>query len=226
MASRRMFSLGIIDSDVFMDMPLSTQALYFHLSMRADDDGFINNPKKIKRMVGATDDDLKVLIAKGFIIPFDSGVVVIKHWRIHNYIQNDRYKETVYFNEKAQLYLEENKAYTLNKGNCVKSVSKLDTQTRLDKTSIEKTSIDKISIEQTNNGSWEGLPGGTIYEMLSDDERGILDSTFDNVLGLIDLIDDSIKGRGEQRPIKNPLKYIQVVAEAKGWPLKSKENKK
>lgn len=103
MAERRMFAKTIIDSDTFLDMPLSTQALYFHLSMRADDDGFINNPRKIQRSIGATDDDLKLLIAKQFTIPFESGVVVIKHWRLHNYIQKDRYKPTIYQDEKAQL---------------------------------------------------------------------------------------------------------------------------
>ena len=112
MAERRMFAKTIIDSDMFLDMPLSTQALYFHLSMRADDDGFINNPRKIQRMIGAADDDLKVLVMKRFILPFDSGVVVIKHWKIHNYIRNDRYKETVYLEEKAQLELKENGVYT------------------------------------------------------------------------------------------------------------------
>lgn len=113
MAERRMFAKTIIDSDAFLDMPLSTQSLYFHLSMRADDDGFINNPKKIQRMVGCADDDLRVLIAKNFIIPFESGIVVIKHWRIHNYLRSDRYKETVYTAEKAMLTVKENNAYTL-----------------------------------------------------------------------------------------------------------------
>ena len=108
-----MFAKTIIDSDAFIDMPLSTQALYFHLSMRADDDGFINNPKKIQRMIGASDDDLKMLIAKRFIIPFDSGIVVIKHWKIHNYIRGDRKKETVYPEEMALLTEKENGAYTL-----------------------------------------------------------------------------------------------------------------
>ena len=103
MAERRMFAKTIIDSDAFLDMPLSAQCLYFHLSMRADDDGFINNPKKIQRMVGAMDDDLRILIARKFIIPFESGIVVIKHWKIHNYIRSDRYKETVYQEEKAML---------------------------------------------------------------------------------------------------------------------------
>lgn len=127
-----MFAKTIIDSDAFLDMPLSTQALYFHLSMRADDDGFINNPKKIQRMIGATDDDLKLLVAKNFIIPFESGVVVIKHWKIHNYIQKDRYKETVYQEEKAFLTTKENNAYTLDT-QCIHDVYNSDTQVRLGK---------------------------------------------------------------------------------------------
>ncbi|WP_415330930.1 hypothetical protein [Clostridium perfringens] len=114
MAERRMFSKTIIDSDIFLDMPLSTQALYFHLSMRADDDGFVNNPRKIQRMIGCGDDEIKLLIAKQFIIPFESGVCVIKHWRIHNYIRNDRYKPTMYQEEKGQLLLEENNMYELS----------------------------------------------------------------------------------------------------------------
>lgn len=113
MAERRMFAKTIIDSDAFLDMPLSTQALYFHLNMRADDDGFINNPRKIQRMIGATDDDLKLLIAKNFIIPFESGVVVIKHWKIHNYIRKDRYQATAYLEEKSLLKDKGNGAYTL-----------------------------------------------------------------------------------------------------------------
>ena len=114
MAERRMFAKTIIDSDAFLDMPLSTQALYFHLSMRADDEGFLNNPKKIMRMVGASEDDLKVLITKRFILTFDTGIVVIKHWRIHNYIQKDRFKNTVYQEERAQLEVKDNGAYTLD----------------------------------------------------------------------------------------------------------------
>ena len=113
MAERRMFAKTIIDSDAFLDMPQSTQLLYFHLSMRADDDGFINKPKSIMRAVGCKDDDIKVLISKKFIIPFDSGVVVIKHWKIHNYIRKDMYQETKYKDEKALLMLDENSAYRL-----------------------------------------------------------------------------------------------------------------
>ena len=152
MAERRMFAKTIIDSDMFLDMPLSTQALYFHLSMRADDDGFINNPRKIQRMVGASDDDLKVLIMKRFILPFDSGVVVIKHWKIHNSIRNDRYKETVYQDEKSQLLLKENGSYTELSTNgipdgiptCNQGGYKMETQVRLGKVSTGEDSVGEV----------------------------------------------------------------------------------
>ena len=150
MAERRMFAKTIIDSDAFIDMPLSTQALYFHLSMRADDDGFINNPKRIQRMIGCGDDDMKLLCAKRYILPFDSGVVVIKHWKIHNYIKKDRYKETVYQEEKAQLILKENGAYT-EANNAVDTEwfqdgSKMDTQVRLGKDRIGQVSLVEGSV--------------------------------------------------------------------------------
>lgn len=149
MAERRMFAKTIIDSDAFLDMPLSTQSLYFHLSMRADDDGFINNPKKIQRMVGCGDDDLKLLMAKRFILVFDSGVIVIKHWKIHNYIRNDRYKPTLYQEEKAELAEKNSKAYTF-KTEAIESENHLgipddnrmgyqmDTQVRLGKDRLVK----------------------------------------------------------------------------------------
>jgi len=149
MAERRMFAKTIIDSDAFLDMPLSSQSLYFHLSMRADDDGFINNPRKIQRMVGASEDDLKLLIAKNFIIPFESGIVVIKHWKIHNYIQSDRYKPTVYIEEKKCLEIKNNRAYTLGIPNdnqmdteCIQNVSDMDTQYRLGKDRLGKDSLE------------------------------------------------------------------------------------
>lgn len=112
MAKRRMFSLDIIDTDLFMEMPQSSRLLYYELCMRADDDGFVSSPKKIMKMVGCSEDDFKVLITKQFIIPFDTGIVVIKHWKIHNYIQKDRYKETIYVDEKRQLDEETNGMYT------------------------------------------------------------------------------------------------------------------
>lgn len=127
-----MFSMKIVDTDAFLDMSQTAQLLYFHFSMRADDDGFVSNPKKIMRMIGVQDDDMKVLIAKKFIIPFDSGVCVIKHWKIHNYIQNDRYSETNYTEEKKKLLLKENGSYKLKDEECIQDVSKMDTQVRLE----------------------------------------------------------------------------------------------
>ena len=139
MAERRMFAKTIIDSDAFLDMPLSSQSLYFHLSMRADDDGFINNAKKIQRMLGCADDDLKILLAKNFIIPFETGVCVIKHWKIHNLIQKDRYKATVYEDEKNKLSIKNNNVYTMDT-ECIHDVSNLETQVRLGEVSLVKAS--------------------------------------------------------------------------------------
>ena len=112
MAERRMFTKKIIDSDAFLDMPLSTQSLYFHLSMRADDDGFLNNPKKIQRMIGASEDDLKLLIAKRFVLSFEGGIIVIKHWRMHNLIRKDRYNQTQYVEQLGTLDVKEDGSYT------------------------------------------------------------------------------------------------------------------
>lgn len=109
--ARRMISQDIVESDAFLEMPISTQALYFHLNMNADDDGFVS-PRRVMRMVGASDDDLKVLITKRFVLRFESGVVVVKHWLIHNLIRSDLYKETTYVQEKALLGLNEYGAYT------------------------------------------------------------------------------------------------------------------
>ena len=132
-----MFAKTIILSDAFLDMPLSARCLYFTLGMLADDDGFANNPKSIMRQVGASTDDLNLLLAKRFILAFDSGVIVIKHWRIHNYIQKDRYKETKYIEEKATLMLDEKGAYT----ECIQDGYNLDTQVRLGKVSLGKDSL-------------------------------------------------------------------------------------
>jgi uncharacterized phage protein (TIGR02220 family) len=115
MAIKRMFSMKIVDADAFLDMPLSSQALYFHLAMRADDDGFIGNHKRIMRTINCSDDDLKILFGKRFIIPFESGVCVIKHWKMHNTIQNDRYSKTNYLTEFNQLKTKENKSYKMIK---------------------------------------------------------------------------------------------------------------
>lgn len=129
MARRRMFEVLFIDADAFLDMPATSQLLYFHLSMRADDDGFIHNPKSVMRACGGTEDDLRILISKKYLIAFDSGIIVIKHWNLHNKIPKDRYKETHYKEEKAMLELDKKGAYTL----CIQDVYKTDTQVRLGK---------------------------------------------------------------------------------------------
>lgn len=149
MAERRMFAKTIIDSDSFLDMPVSARLLYYDLGMRADDDGFVNSPRKIMKMIGATQDDLSILILKKFIIPFESGVVVIKHWKIHNYIRKDTYNETNYKEEKSLLKLDENKAYTTdNEQQSLLPVDDPSTQVRLGKVSIGKYSIDNKEEEE------------------------------------------------------------------------------
>lgn len=147
MATKRMFSLNIVDTDAFLDMPASSQLLYFHLSMRADDEGFVGNPKKIGRIIGASDDDLKVLIAKRFLLAFESGVVVIKHWLMHNTIRMDRFGGTNYTEERALLSVKENKAYTLviPDGNQLATVriqsgNRLEPQVKLSKVKLSKDS--------------------------------------------------------------------------------------
>lgn len=149
MANRRMFAKTIIDSDAFLEMKLSTQLLYFHLAMRADDDGFINNPKSIVRICGSNEDDIKTLAIKKFIIPFESGVVVIKHWKIHNYIAKDRYTETKYKEEKEWLELDENNSYRLK--NTQQNDHPYTERTHVVHDLDAQYSIDKISKEKNNN---------------------------------------------------------------------------
>lgn len=141
MAKRRMFSLDVVDTDRFLELPASSQSLYFHLGMRADDDGFVSSPKKITSMVNCSNDDLKLLIAKEFLLPFESGVVVVTDWKVNNYIQKDRYNETQYTDEKRLLDVKDNGKYILKKAmdtECIQNVHKEDTQVRLGKESIDK----------------------------------------------------------------------------------------
>lgn len=156
MAERRMFAKQIIDSDAFLDMSPSAQSLYFHLGMRGDDEGFINSPKKIMRMLGANDDDMRILISKNFVIPFDSGVCVIKHWRIHNYIRNDRLQPTVYQDEREQITLKNNNVYTMT-GTCLTSDGQVAEQVRLGKGRLGKVNtIDQI--DDDFNSFWSAYP--------------------------------------------------------------------
>ena len=141
-----MFTMQIVDSDAFLDMPLSTQALYFHLNMRADDDGFVNNPKKILRMIGASDDDLRILLLKRFVIGFEEkGVIVIKHWRMNNYLRKDRYHPTQYQDELHTLGIKDNGSYTEQER--LLSTSGIPNDNQL----VTEISIDKNSIDKNNN---------------------------------------------------------------------------
>ena len=143
MAEKRMFSQKITRSDAFLAMPTSARLLYYDLSMDADDDGFVDRPKSIMRLTGASDDDLAVLIAKSFVIPFDNGICVIKHWRINNYIRADRYKETNYLELKNKLSVKDNGSYTLKCNSGIPSDNQVTTkwEHRLDKNRLDKSSI-------------------------------------------------------------------------------------
>lgn len=167
MAQRRMFSRKITETDRFLEMPLSSQALYFHLNMGADDEGFIDKAKTIQRTIGASDDDMKLLIAKGFIIPFDSGVVVIRHWRIHNYIRSDRFQSTLHQDEKTQLEYDHSKTAMLKPlENVIPNGYHLDTQDRVSKDSLDKDSLDKDSLT-TYTEEDEVIPYKEIIEYLN-----------------------------------------------------------
>lgn len=168
MAEKRMFSKQIIDSDAFLEMPLSTQALYFHLSMRADDDGFLNNAKKVMKIIGANQNDYDLLVAKSFIIQFSDGICVIKHWRINNYLRKDRYTETIYQEEKAMLTMQPNGRYSLKDSIRemddfpvgIPLVDRSDAQNRIEKNREEKNSIysaEKLHDEQSLDDFFESI---------------------------------------------------------------------
>ena len=159
MAERRMFAKTIIDSDAFLDMPITARLLYYDLAMRADDDGFVNSPKKIMRIVGASQDDLRILAIRKFIIPFDSGIVVIKHWRIHNYIRKDTYNETKYKEERALLELDENGAYRQ-----MNAEASTDRQLAVDD-SLTQVSIGKVSTGKVSTGKGREFIPPTLEEV-------------------------------------------------------------
>ena len=167
MAQRRMFSKKITDTDHFLEMPLSTQALYFHLNMGADDEGFIDRARTIQRTIGASNDDMKILISKGFLIPFESGVVVIRHWRIHNYIQSDRFQNTIYQDEKSQLEYDQSKVANFNTGKkCIQNVSNPEPQVRLGKDRLDKDRLTTYSADSDESHE-EPIPYQEIIEHLN-----------------------------------------------------------
>ena len=174
MAQKRMFNKSLTNDDNFLEMPISSQVLYFHLSMNADDDGFVNNWKSIMRITGTKDDDLKVLITKQYIIPFDSGVIVIKHWRLNNYLQNDRTIPTQYQNELKQLQLDNNNVYKMYT-KCIHS--------------IEENSIDKNRIDKNIYGEFKNVK-------LSDEEYKKLEKA--NLIPYIEKLSSYIASSGRR----------------------------
>lgn len=212
MAERRMFAKTIIDSDAFLDMPLTTQALYFHLSMRADDDGFVNNPRKIQRMLGCSEDDIKVLVAKQFLIPFDSGVVVIKHWRIHNYIRKDRYKETLYKQEKAEIVDTVNQVTTIGQPNYDQTATdsqpndnQRSTQVRLGKVRLGK---DKYIYMRHQHGAYKNV-------LLTDDEFEKLKKEFPDWESRIERLSEYMASTGKT--------YKSHLATIRSWARRDKK---
>ena len=167
MAQKRMFSLSVVDADNFLEMPISARLLYYELGMRADDDGFVGNWKKIMLFTGLKEDDLKILIAKQFIIPFESGVIVIKHWRMNNYLQKDRTKPTIYQEELKKLGLDDNNVYTLYT-KCIHSIDK----NRIVENSIDKNNINNKKEERNikerieiPNYDWLNVKDEEFYEI-------------------------------------------------------------
>ncbi len=240
MAERRMFAKTIIDSDAFIDMPISARLLYYDLAMRADDDGFVNSPKKIMRFIGASNDDMNVLIARQFIIPFESGVVVIRHWRMHNYIRKDTYKETPYKAEKALLCLDENNGYKFENEcpstNRQRPVGEPSTQVRLGKVRLGKDRIEstrahareELPLEISENDSSENIkPENSIkpirhkygtYKnvLLTDDDINKLKSEFpDDWQNRIERLSEYIASSGKT--------YKNHLATIRAWAKKDKE---
>ena len=192
MAERRMFAKTIVLSDEFLDMPLGARCLYMTMGMMADDDGFVNNAKTIIRMTGATNDDLKVLIAKKFILPFEDGVIVIKHWRINNYLRNDRYNETKYVEHKAELLIDEKGAYTTGDNSGIPSIG----IPSIDKDSIDKDSIDKDIYTPPKESKHKHGEYGHV--LLKDSELDKLNTEYGRVLTneCITFLDEYIEMKG------------------------------
>ena len=152
MAEKRMFSSNVIDSDAFLDMSPTARLLYYDMGMRADDDGFIDSPKKIMRIIGASDSDLKELIDNGFVLRFDSGVIVIRHWYVNNRVRRDTYHETIYTEEKSMLLLEKNNVYQLRNDSVTDTLqtrNEIGSQNRVDKSRLEKDRLGKDRLDES-----------------------------------------------------------------------------
>ena len=196
MAERRMFAKSIIDSDRFIDMPMSARLLYYDLSMRADDDGFVNSPKKIMKMIGASTDDMNILIMRKFVLAFENGVIVIKHWRVNNYLRSDRYRETNYIDEKQQLTCDEKGIYHLNNDGGIP----LGIPTGIPVVDAGKDSIGKDSIGNSNIPSSKVQKhkfGQFQHVLLSDTQLQKLKEEYPSQwLDLITYLDEYIEMKG------------------------------
>ena len=193
MAERRMFAKSIVLSDVFLDMPMSARCLYFTLGMFADDDGFVGSPRSIMRQCGASMDDLNILLAKRYVLGFESGVIVIKHWKINNYLQNDRHKDTTYLEERDTLALDRKGAYTEKvktqpETPCIQNGYSLDTQDRLGKVSIGKVSnyISPLPPLPNESGDFEEVKETAAYNgITAHDVSSEYQTRFNNIPGVI-----------------------------------------
>lgn len=284
-----MFNKDIVESDAFLDMPATAQLLYFHLSLNADDYGVVPNPKTIQRLAGCNNDDLKILMAKRFVLAHKCGVIVIKHWRINNVMRSDRLKDSVYEEVLEDLRIKENGAYTddLSQGEPIirksndnqlttkrqpndnqlttKCPPKLN-QTKLNQTKLKEDKEKEINLSSSKSNTRlhkgdgtknavavdnsvenpvdnsqnpsddeDGLTPGdrlipaspspsssdfSICNCLSDSEWQKLESRYDNLVGLLDYVDDAIRRREDQRPIRSPVGYISRIAASSGWPRK------
>lgn len=225
MAERRMFAKTVIDSDAFTDMPLSTQALYFHLSMRADDDGFLNSAQKIMRMIGAAKNDFDLLIAKRFIIQFPDGICVIKHWRIHNYLRKDRYVETVYTEHKAALSIKENGAYSVQISG-EDPVGIPDGNQRLTQVRIGKDRLGKDSLGEGNEASPAArhTRGQHGYVKLNDEEysRLVQDLGQTELDRVIAYVDESAAATGNKNKWKDWNLVLRKASREK-WGTRSNQ---
>lgn len=217
MAQRRMFSLEVCDTDNFLDLPVSSQALYFHLGLRADDCGFVGSPKKITAMVNCSADDLKLLIAKGYVIPFDSGVCVIRDWKVNNYIQKDRYHETRYLAEKSMLIIGENQSYSLDTA-CIQLVSKMDTEVKLGK-GEDSLELGEGSTPAAKPPSPARRKYGTYgWVRLTDDEHSRLECDLGagELARCISYVDESAQGNGNKNRWKDWNLVIRRCSR-EGW---------
>ena len=211
MAERRMFAKTIVLSDAFLDMPMGARCLYFTLGMFADDDGFVNSPKSIMRQIGASEDDLKVLVAKKFILPFESGIIVIKHWRINNYLRNDRYNATKYIEEKSELVVEENGSYTKRDSFGIPNSG----IPSIGKDSIDKDSI--VDIIEAPKKEVRHKYGSYNNVLLSDTDLEKLKTEFRDYEERIERLSEYIASTGKS--------YKNHLATIRSWAKKDKQTK-